>query len=298
MGLLSWIKNLKTNIEINDLLMRIGILSNSVNALENQVLVLQQENRTLKENVKYANDTILDLHEPLTHKASQNRKPIVNMKYNINDVYKEMEESAPGAFKIYMDLMKVNEECYIGEPTHSCASAGDIGSMRFSKFISRYIHGNVLDVGCGPVEMPLYLKDYPTEKIYGLDPLLPHKEHPFEFVQGVAEKIPWNDEAFDVVIFATSFDHLFLVDCVMNEVCRVLKEDGYLLIWIGFDNNAKEYNPYAKDFKPYDKYHMFHYSKNNYEKLMMEKFDIIEIFKNKENANSFFYAMKKRPRAV
>ncbi len=291
MRLLEWVKNLRNNIEINDLQINIGKLANSINALENQVLVLQQENKVLRENIQCANNTILDLHEPIEHLISQKTEIVADKNYNINDVYKEMEKKAPNAFKIYMDLMKINEECYIEEPVHSCAAEGDVESIRFAKFMSRYIHGNILDIGCGPLEIPLYLKGYPLENIYGLDPLLPHKNHPFEFIQGVAEKIPWENESFDIVIFATSFDHVFLVDVVMDEVARVLKQGGYLLMWVSFDKNAKSYDPYSEEFKPYDKYHMFHNTKENYEELMKERFDIIEYYKS--NVNTHFYAMKK-----
>lgn len=270
---------------------RIGVLANAVNALENQVILLQQENEAMKENLMHANNTILDLHESIAFPTSKSRKLIADSSYDIQKVYTMMEEKAPSAFGIYKELMKTNNDEYQNEAASSCAVEGDIESIRFSKFMKRYIHGNVLDVGCGPIELPIYLKGYPTDLIYGLDPLIPHKEHPFTFVQGVAEKIPWEKNAFDTILFVTSFDHVFLIDLVMEEIKRVLTDDGYLLMWVSFDEEAKPYNPYANDFEPYDKFHMFHNTKQNYEELMNTSFEIIEYFKS--NVNTHFYAMRK-----
>lgn len=270
----------------------INELANSVNALENQVLVLKQELTELKNIAECSNRTILDLHEPIEFTDLSDKTIKKNELYNINDVYKELEGKAPHSFKIYMKLMKTGTDEYEKEDSASLAVEESVEGNCFSKFIKRYLYGNVLDVGCGPQEIPIYLNKYPVKNIYGLDPLLPHKSHPFSFAQGVAESIPWEDESFNVVIFATSFDHVFLVDKVIDEVKRVLCNNGYLLMWVSFDENAKDYNPYASDFEPYDKYHMFHNTKKNYEELMNKHFEIVEYYKS--HYNNHFYAMRKK----
>ena len=286
--------NQKLILQAENMQKRIGELANAINALENQVIILQQENKQLKEDVACASRTILDIHEPIEHSASKPRKLIADPAYDIKKVYAMMENRAPRTFGIYKELMKNGSDTYEQEGSPGCSAEGDVKSIHFSKFVRRYIHGNVLDIGCGPIELPIYLKGYPLECIYGLDPLLPYKEHPFSFVRGVAEAIPWEAKAFDTVVFATSFDHVFLVDVVMEEVERVLADDGYLLIWIGLAEEAKPYNPYASDFEPADKYHMFHNTKQNFEELMETRFEIIECYYYRWDATSHFYALRKK----
>ena len=41
---------------------------------------------------------------------------------------------------------------------------------------------------------------------------MPVTEHPFQFVQGIAEFIPFKDETFDYVISVTALDHVLLLD--------------------------------------------------------------------------------------
>ena len=45
-------------------------------------------------------------------------------------------------------------------------------------------------------------------------------------------KLPYDDEEFDVVISNMVFEHVFNIDFVLNEIHRVLKKDG--LIYLRF----------------------------------------------------------------
>ncbi len=94
----------------------------------------------------------------------------------------------------------------------------------FGCFLAPLLHGTVLDIGCGPQPVPSYLANYPTESIAGLDPLA--APHPFVFHHGVAEFLPWDDASFDLVITATSLDHVLLLDRSIDEFRRVLKPGG------------------------------------------------------------------------
>ncbi len=40
---------------------------------------------------------------------------------------------------------------------------------------------------------------------------MPVTEHPFQFVQGIAEFIPFKDETFDYVISVTALDHVLFI---------------------------------------------------------------------------------------
>jgi len=93
-------------------------------------------------------------------------------------------------------------------------------NARYFQALQLHILGKVLDVGCGPYAIPLYLQDYPTQLISSIDPLEPFETHPFEFVRGFAEFLPWNDSTFDVVIAATTLDHVIALDVALSEIRR------------------------------------------------------------------------------
>ncbi len=57
-------------------------------------------------------------------------------------------------------------------------------------------------------------------------------EREYEFVQGMAERLPFRGDAFDVVLFATSLDHIVDIRAAMREAARVLKLTGELAVWI------------------------------------------------------------------
>lgn len=92
-----------------------------------------------------------------------------------------------------------------------------------------------LDVGCGILPLPEYMRYAPDVKFTGIDPYK-GGERKFKFVKGLAEKMPFEDASFDAVLYATSLDHLLNPKRAINETFRVLRENGYLFIWGTFHN--------------------------------------------------------------
>ena len=271
----------------------IAHMENDINRLDNVLAVDEQTIAALKEEVVALKDTLIELHEPASMSIVATSRPQKCAgEWSLNSCKERLKQMASYAFKLYEVLENNNNACYVNEPTNSCAVAGHIEAFRFRKFIRRYLHGYVLDIGCGPQKIPAYLDGYDLSKIYGLDPLVPHEPYPFEFEQGIAEFIPWGDGSFNCVLLATSLDHVLLPDKVRSEVKRVLAENGYLLIWTSLDENADEYDPYSKDVKPHDTYHMFHYRKTSFETDMSDAFEKIEYFRS--DNNNHFYAYKRK----
>lgn len=97
---------------------------------------------------------------------------------------------------------------------------------------------------------------------------MPEKPHPFQFVQGIAEFIPFKDESFEYVIAISSLDHVLLLDEALKEMHRVLKKGGKLLIMASECGSKWEYNPYSEDIAAMDIYHMFHINPSWFEPLM------------------------------
>ena len=97
---------------------------------------------------------------------------------------------------------------------------------------------DLLDVGCGTGPMiELLVEEYPGKHFTGLD-LTPRmievanaKELPgTQFLVGDAESMPFDDASFDAVICANSFHHYPNPQAFFNEVARVLRPGGKLVL--------------------------------------------------------------------
>jgi SAM-dependent methyltransferase len=85
---------------------------------------------------------------------------------------------------------------------------------------------NILDYGCGvrPYE---YLFENNIKKYIGVD-IGDNPKADINIQPG--DKLPVNDNEFDLVLSSQVLEHVLEVDQYMNECNRILKKDGYLLI--------------------------------------------------------------------
>ena len=189
---------------------------------------------------------------------------------------------------------------FSSRPEGSCSIGKRGTDAPFGGFIAPYLTGDVLDVGCGPYATPSYLRDYPSDRIYGLDPLEPFEPHPFTFVRGFGEFVPFPDRSFDVVIAATSLDHSFSLDRTVSEIARVLKPGGRLLVWDGFVKGSPRYRPDDAAWQQADRFHLFHFDEPWFEALMgehglhvHERVAFDPSSHNPQYCTSFFYCVEK-----
>ena len=104
--------------------------------------------------------------------------------------------------------------------------------------LSDIIFDNVLDVGCGTGEILNTIKNrYPAVSLYGIDiseeMLKKAKEkllNTAELSLGDAECLPYENDYFDLLICSDSFHHYPNPQKAIEELYRVLKPDGHLLI--------------------------------------------------------------------
>ncbi|MBN1798909.1 MAG: class I SAM-dependent methyltransferase [Spirochaetales bacterium] len=96
---------------------------------------------------------------------------------------------------------------------------------------------NILDIGCGTGEILSAVADYNGVRAYGIDislKMLSVAEtkivHKAQLMLGDAEKLPYGDCFFDVVICNDSFHHYPNPLAVLLEMRRVLKAGGTLLL--------------------------------------------------------------------
>lgn len=137
--------------------------------------------------------------------------------------------------QLWNKLQENGLKAYTEAPEASCSVRGreDVATWReFLKFSPGMC---VLDVGCGPVGTPAYLEGWAGVEIHGIDPLkLPQSDwHGMRFVKGVAEELPYPDNYFDAVLFASSLDHIVDQGKSLREAKRCLINGGSVLLWLG-----------------------------------------------------------------
>lgn len=107
----------------------------------------------------------------------------------------------------------------------------------------------ILDIGCGP-RGSLEWADMVQERV-GLDPLaneylkLGAKNHKMKYVQAYSEAIPFEDNYFDVVCTFNSIDHVENIEKSCNEIQRILKQNGVLLLLVDVHDEPTINEPHA-----------------------------------------------------
>ncbi len=204
----------------------------------------------------------------------------------------DLQRRAPRAFELWRKLLDVNAFAYRGCPADSCSVEDHPMADLFHCFLLPYWGGRALDIGCGPQPVPWYLHDYPLDQLYGIDPLATPEDHPFHFVKALAEGLPWADDQFDLVVAATSLDHVLLLDRTFEEVRRVLAPGGRFCVWVGFVEGAEPYDPYADHVEPVDDYHLFHFDRGWFIETIRQYFTVVERFEFDPPHTSAFFCLE------
>lgn len=115
---------------------------------------------------------------------------------------------------------------------------GKISCNYMSEYLKNIDYNKLLDIGCGTGYLINMLKKYKaTAEFYGLDlseemiNISKSKNiKDAEFILGSANKLPFNDNTFDIVTCIQSFHHYPYPDEAMKEVYRVLKKGGIYIL--------------------------------------------------------------------
>lgn len=232
---------------------------------------------------------------PAGRADAEDRRPRLEHPLPLAAQFEQLAAMVPRTFALWKDLLEYNRESYTGFPVHSCSVAGHPSAAMFAVFVNQFLRGDVLDIGCGPQPVPLYLQDYPVDRIYGIDPISTADRHPFHFYQGIAEFLPWSDASFDVAVAATSLDHVLFLDKALREIHRVLADDGEFLVWVAFVAGSQPYDPCAADIEPVDDYHLFHFTEDFFEGSIAPLFAVKDKLRVNIEIDHHFYRLAKRP---
>jgi SAM-dependent methyltransferase len=98
-----------------------------------------------------------------------------------------------------------------------------------------FTNKSVLEIGCGPNGVIFQLDNVKSR--VGLEPLdlsdLVKDDWKRSIVRnGVGEKMPFDNDSFDVILSFNALDHCINPDKVIEEVYRVLRAEGDFLIWL------------------------------------------------------------------
>ena len=280
-------RSLFLNVE-NGLTNRIGEVGQKIDNLQNQIVnQLDSVGQTLTNNLLDLRRSLIaaEIHGRLSAHAAFNTMrdaekssclPLPFADPTLDTTFRMLEERYPRLFPVYRELLEAGERSYQANPCDSLSVYDNPGSVIFRAFCLPNLRGAVLDVGCGPVPVPIYLHGYDLGLVAGIDPFGSAEMHPFVFVQAIAEAIPWADDSFDTLVAATSFDHFLDLSQGLSEMARVLKPNGELIAWVYYVPGMPPYDPHAEDAGKFDEFHLFHLDKPWFLRMMAPHFAILE----------------------
>lgn len=135
-----------------------------------------------------------------------------------------------------------------------CKPAYDLWLDKYSDILEKVKGKAIIDLGCGSGSDTLYLTerghkviacDYSEESINIVNKFMPDVK---TILMDISETLPFKDESIDVIIADLSL-HYFnkkTTKNIINEIKRVLKNNGYL---IGRVNSINDFNYGAKSGK-------------------------------------------------
>lgn len=151
---------------------------------------------------------------------------------------------------------------YTEDPEHNLGVGDREDCLAFSEFCR--FTGLVLDVGCGPQPWPTYFRYHESStKFIGVDPIIEEASKEFQQFRALGEDLPFRNNVFNHVCFATTMDHFIDIEHVLFEAGRVCKPTGEINIWIGekqpdTPKPKVSFQWYKELIKPEDAYDVFH----------------------------------------
>lgn len=178
---------------------------------------------------------------------------------------KNIDQWIPSKFIFKHNKLIANRD--VNEVSLSSRMMADIIAFLYSKYIPVYCKGKLIDLGCGKVPLYHVYKNFIEENVCVDWPNSNHKSNHIDFECNLNEVLPFNTNIFDTIILSDVLEHIYSPQLLWQEMYRILKKDGFLLMNIPFYYWIHE--------EPNDYYR---YTRYAIEKFALESgFKIIEI---------------------
>lgn len=121
---------------------------------------------------------------------------------------------------------------------HKCSKASRfiayLGAPYIQKLIQTYAQGHLLDLGCGKVPLYIIYKDL-VDQITCVDwSQTLHGAQHVDIVADLSKKLPLETETYDTILSTNVLEHLPEPELAFQEMARILKKGGMLIIHVPF----------------------------------------------------------------
>lgn len=110
----------------------------------------------------------------------------------------------------------------------------DITAGYYDKYLKKYASGKLLDLGCGKAPLYLVYKNYASECICVDWPNSLHKNSYLDFEMDLNNNLEFESEMFNTIILSDVLEHIYNSKKLVNEMHRILKKEGMLILNVPF----------------------------------------------------------------
>jgi SAM-dependent methyltransferase len=110
----------------------------------------------------------------------------------------------------------------------------DVTAKYYDIYIPKFVHGKLLDLGCGYVPLFDAYRQYITENICGDWENSFHKNEYLDIQCDLTKKLPFADNEFDTIILSDVLEHIPEPKFLLTEIKRILRQDGVVLMSIPY----------------------------------------------------------------
>lgn len=144
----------------------------------------------------------------------------------------------------------------------------DLVVKAYEKYIPKYASGVLLDLGCGKVPLYQIYRDYVSETICIDWANTPNSNPHLDYECDISKNLPISDNSIDTIILSDVLEHIPEPESLWNEMARVLKTKGVLIINVPFYYKLHE--------DPYDYYRYTRFALERFSDKFEFKIEILE----------------------
>lgn len=120
------------------------------------------------------------------------------------------------------------------EVSVSSRLGADLVANFYDRNLKKYAKGNLLDLGCGKVPLYIAYKDKINNCVCVDWENTSHKNEFIDKIVDLNNELPFDDNSFDTIILSDVLEHIQNPMLVWNEMNRILKEGGVLIMNVPF----------------------------------------------------------------